>query len=47
MSRLPLVSPDSADAEQADLLGEVQRQLGRVPNLYAAMANSPVTCGDT
>ncbi|WP_159849000.1 carboxymuconolactone decarboxylase family protein [Nocardia sp. CY41] len=43
MSRLPLISPDSADAEQADLLGEVQRRLGRVPNLYAAMANSPAT----
>jgi uncharacterized peroxidase-related enzyme len=43
MSRLPLVSPDSADAEQADLLAEVQRQLDRVPNLYAAMANSPAT----
>lgn len=43
MSRLTLVSTDSADAEQADLLAEVQRQLGRVPNLYAAMANSPAT----
>ncbi|MGV9974275.1 carboxymuconolactone decarboxylase family protein [Nocardia beijingensis] len=43
MSRLPLVSTDSADAEQSDLLAEVQRQLGRVPNLYAAMANSPAT----
>lgn len=41
MSRLPLASTDSTDAEQADLLSEVQRQLGRVPNLYAAMANSP------
>ncbi|WP_040864216.1 carboxymuconolactone decarboxylase family protein [Nocardia exalbida] len=41
MSRLPLASTDSTDAEQADLLAEVQRQLGRVPNLYAAMANSP------
>ncbi|MFI9507718.1 carboxymuconolactone decarboxylase family protein [Nocardia sp. NPDC052566] len=43
MSRLPLVSTDTADAEQNDLLTEVQRQLGRVPNLYAAMANSPAT----
>lgn len=43
MSRLPLVSTETADAEQADLLTEVQRQLGRVPNLYAAMANSPAT----
>jgi hypothetical protein len=37
MSRLPLVSSGTADTEQA----EVRRQLGRVPNLYAAMANSP------
>ncbi|WP_043717732.1 carboxymuconolactone decarboxylase family protein [Nocardia asiatica] len=43
MSRLPLVSTESADAEQAELLTGVQRQLGRVPNLYAAMANSPAT----
>ncbi|MEV6136385.1 carboxymuconolactone decarboxylase family protein [Nocardia sp. NPDC051990] len=43
MSRLPLVSTETADAEQTDLLTEVQRQLGRVPNLYAAMANSPAT----
>ncbi|MFE6922705.1 carboxymuconolactone decarboxylase family protein [Nocardia sp. NPDC057663] len=43
MSRLPLVTPDTADAEQGELLAEVQRQLGRVPNLYAAMANSPAT----
>ncbi|MBW0271201.1 alkylhydroperoxidase [Nocardia sp. MH4] len=43
MSRLPLLSADTADAEQGELLTEVQRQLGRVPNLYAAMANSPAT----
>ncbi|MFD5175839.1 carboxymuconolactone decarboxylase family protein [Nocardia sp. NPDC058379] len=43
MSRLPVLSADTADAEQGELLTEVQRQLGRVPNLYAAMANSPAT----
>ncbi|MEV6561537.1 carboxymuconolactone decarboxylase family protein [Nocardia sp. NPDC051756] len=43
MSRLPLVSTETADTEQAELLAEVQRQLGRVPNLYAGMANSPAT----
>ncbi|MEV6388246.1 carboxymuconolactone decarboxylase family protein [Nocardia xishanensis] len=43
MSRLPILTPDSADAVQAELLGEVQRQLGRVPNLYATLANSPAT----
>ncbi|WP_280301753.1 carboxymuconolactone decarboxylase family protein [Nocardia neocaledoniensis] len=43
MSRLPLVTTETADAEQRELLAEVLRQLGRVPNLYAAMANSPAT----
>jgi len=43
MSRLPLVSTEMSDAEQAELLSEVQRQLGRIPNLYAVMANSPAT----
>lgn len=43
MSRLPLVTSETADTEQRELLGEVLRQLGRVPNLYAAMANSPAT----
>ncbi|MEU5406308.1 carboxymuconolactone decarboxylase family protein [Nocardia asteroides] len=43
MSRLPLIAADTADGEQAELLTEVERQLGRVPNLYAAMANSPAT----
>ncbi|AVH23409.1 carboxymuconolactone decarboxylase family protein [Nocardia cyriacigeorgica] len=43
MSRLPLVTPETADDDQAELLADVQRQLGRVPNLYAALANSPAT----
>ncbi|MBF6440271.1 carboxymuconolactone decarboxylase family protein [Nocardia cyriacigeorgica] len=43
MSRLPLVTPETADADQAELLADVQRQLGRVPNLYATLANSPAT----
>ncbi|WP_280252642.1 hypothetical protein [Nocardia abscessus] len=47
MSRLTLVPTDSADAEQTDLLTEVERQLGRVPNLYAAMANSRQPCAAT
>ena len=41
MSRLPLITTDIADDEQSALLAEVRRQLGRVPNLYAALANSP------
>ncbi|GGS99354.1 carboxymuconolactone decarboxylase family protein [Nonomuraea spiralis] len=36
MPRLPQLTEDSAG-----LLVETQRQLGRVPNLYAALANGP------
>jgi uncharacterized peroxidase-related enzyme len=36
MSRLPQLAEDGNDQ-----LHEVRRQLGRVPNLYAAMANGP------
>ncbi|MEV4139652.1 carboxymuconolactone decarboxylase family protein [Dactylosporangium sp. NPDC049742] len=41
MNRLPLVTPQTADPRQAQLLDDTQRQLGRVPNLYAALANGP------
>jgi uncharacterized peroxidase-related enzyme len=39
--RLPEVTPESADEKQRTLLKATSRQLGRVPNLYAAMANGP------
>lgn len=41
MSRIPLLDAESADAEARTLLDETQRQLGRTPNLYRAMANAP------
>lgn len=41
MPRLPQLSPETADEEQRGLLDETRRQLGRVPNLYAALANGP------
>ncbi|GAA0707646.1 carboxymuconolactone decarboxylase family protein [Dokdonella soli] len=41
MSRMPLVTPDAAQGEAAKLLERTQQQLGRIPNLYAAMANAP------
>ncbi|HTJ32731.1 MAG TPA: carboxymuconolactone decarboxylase family protein [Dactylosporangium sp.] len=41
MSRLPQLTAETADEQQRELLGETQRQLGRVPNLYAALANGP------
>ena len=37
-----LLSPDSAPEGARALLDATRQQLGRVPNLYAAMANSPV-----
>ncbi|NUT96804.1 MAG: peroxidase-related enzyme [Saccharothrix sp.] len=41
MPRLPQLTPDTANDEQRALLVETERQLGRVPNLYAALANGP------
>jgi uncharacterized peroxidase-related enzyme len=40
-TRLPQVTSETGDAAQRELLEDTQRQLGRVPNLYAAMANGP------
>lgn len=37
----PLVDPETALGQAAELLRDTRRQLGRVPNLYRAMANSP------
>ncbi|HEY8721893.1 carboxymuconolactone decarboxylase family protein [Pengzhenrongella sp.] len=39
--RLPPVTTDIAGTEQRALLEQTERKLGRVPNLYAAMANGP------
>jgi len=39
MPRIPTVTGDRA--EQSELLERTRRQLGRVPNLYAAMAVAP------
>lgn len=40
MSRLPLVD-ENPDSPAGKLLAETRMQLGRVPNLYRALANSP------
>lgn len=42
MPRIHSVNKENADAATAELLGSVQKRLGRVPNLIATMANSPV-----
>lgn len=36
------LSPDTAPGIARELLDATKRQLGRVPNLYAAMAHSPI-----
>lgn len=41
MPRIAQLTHDTADAAQAELLDETKRQLGKVPNLYASLANSP------
>lgn len=41
MSTLPLVDPDQATGQTAELLAAVQRHFGVTPNMTKAMANSP------
>jgi uncharacterized peroxidase-related enzyme len=41
MTRLPLVDPATATGPAADLLAQVQKGMGMVPNMTRAMANSP------
>ncbi|MCY0939216.1 carboxymuconolactone decarboxylase family protein [Streptomyces sp. H34-S4] len=41
MGRIPQLTAETSDARQNALLEDTRRQLGRVPNLYAALANGP------
>jgi len=41
MSRLSTIDPEAATGKQRDLLDAVQKQLGRVPNMFRTMAQSP------
>jgi uncharacterized peroxidase-related enzyme len=41
MTRIPPLAADDGDDEQRKLLTDTRHRLGRVPNLYAAMAHSP------
>jgi uncharacterized peroxidase-related enzyme len=41
MSRLPLIDPATATGPAAELLGQVQKSIGLVPNMTRAMVNSP------
>lgn len=41
MRGLPLIDPETADGEAAQLLAAAQRILGITPNMTKAMANSP------
>jgi uncharacterized peroxidase-related enzyme len=40
--RIAAIDPDSATGRAKELLSITKSQLGRIPNLYKAMANSPV-----
>ncbi|MFD0275173.1 carboxymuconolactone decarboxylase family protein [Kitasatospora sp. NPDC127111] len=41
MPRIPQLTPDTAAPHQRDLLEATRKQLGRIPNLYASLANGP------
>ncbi|WP_265868591.1 carboxymuconolactone decarboxylase family protein [Streptomyces sp. SKN60] len=41
MPRLPQLTVESANEEQRELLESTLKQLGKLPNLYAALANGP------
>jgi uncharacterized peroxidase-related enzyme len=41
MNSLPLISPEHAEGQVADLLDAVRKGLGVTPNMTRAMANSP------
>ena len=41
MSRLSTIDPEAATGKQRDLLDALQKQLGRVPNMFRTMAQSP------
>ena len=41
MQRLRAIEPHQADSRARELLGEIENELGRVPNLFRTMANAP------
>jgi len=41
MTRIPMIDPTTAGGRAKELLDATQAQLGRTPNLYASMAQSP------
>ncbi|MBI3774585.1 MAG: peroxidase-related enzyme [Gammaproteobacteria bacterium] len=41
MTRINVIDPEQATGRSKELLDKTQAQLGRVPNLYKAMASSP------
>lgn len=43
MSRFRLLEPQQAESNARELLEGVQNKLGRLPNMFKAMANSPAT----
>ena len=41
MSNLPLIDKDTATGQAAELLAQAEKKLGKLPNSFKAMANSP------
>jgi uncharacterized peroxidase-related enzyme len=41
MNRMPAIDPTNASGRTKELLEQTNAQLGRIPNLYKSMANSP------
>lgn len=41
MTRLPLIEPGTADTTTEDLFATARKQIGGIPNMVQAMANSP------
>ena len=42
MSRIPMVDPEKAKGKTQELLAAIKARSGRIPNIFKAMAHSPV-----
>lgn len=45
MARMQPIQPDQAEGKLKDLVGQVKKKMGRVPNVLKVMANSQVALG--
>lgn len=42
MGRIPIVKYENATPEQKEVFDQIKKKLGRIPNIYAGVGNSPV-----